>query len=55
MDWGLPADTDGLSLGLDHDHDALLPSGVGRAGVLRGQLVDNLPRRIALEPFDDPH
>jgi hypothetical protein len=30
MDSGCSADTDGLSLGLDHGHDALLPSGVGR-------------------------
>src|SRR3954467_5608586 len=51
---GCSADTDGLSLRLDHDHDALLPSGVGRIGVLGGQLVDDLPRRITLEPFDDP-
>jgi hypothetical protein len=51
---GCSADTDGLSLGLDHDHDAILPSGVGRTGVLRGRLVDDLPRRVALEPFDDP-
>ena len=50
---GCSANTNGLSLGLDHDHDALLPLRVGRTGVLRGQLVGNLPRRIALEPFDD--
>jgi hypothetical protein len=37
---GCSADTDGLLLGLDHDHDALVPSGVGRTGVLRGQLVE---------------
>jgi hypothetical protein len=51
---GCSADTDGLSLRLDHGHDALLASRVGRAGVLRGQLVDDLPRRFAVEPFFDP-
>jgi hypothetical protein len=34
------ADADGLSLGLDHEDDALLRSGVGRFGVLRWQLVE---------------
>jgi hypothetical protein len=43
-----------LSFGLDHDHDAFLSSGVGHTCVLRGQLVDDLPRRVALEPFGDP-
>jgi hypothetical protein len=46
-------DADGLPLGLDDGHDALLFSGVGRAGVLRGQLVDDLPCCLALDPFDD--
>jgi hypothetical protein len=27
---------------------------MGRTGVLRGQLVDDLPGRVALEPVDDP-
>jgi hypothetical protein len=51
---GCSDDTDGLPLGLDHGHDALLPPGVGRTGVLRGQLIDDLPRRTAVELFDDP-
>jgi hypothetical protein len=51
---GCLADTDGLSLGLDHGHDALLFSAVGPADVLHGQLVDDLPRRVALNPLDDP-
>jgi hypothetical protein len=42
------ADAHGLLLGLDHGHDALLLSRVRGAGVFDGQLVDDLPRRIAL-------
>ena len=51
---GCSADTDGLPLGLDHGHDALLRSGVGRAGVLDGQLVDDLPRRVARRAIRRP-
>src|ERR1700722_8985024 len=47
-------DTDGLLLGLDHGHDALLLPRVGRADVFGGQLVDDLPGRVALKPFCDP-
>jgi len=35
------ADADGLSSGLDDGHGALLSSGIGRAGVLRGQLAES--------------
>src|SRR2546423_3608458 len=48
------AETDGLLLGLDHGHDALVSSRVGRTGVLRAQPVDDLPRRVAVDPLDDP-
>jgi hypothetical protein len=48
------AHPEGLRLGLDHGHDALLPSWVGRPRVLDGQPIDDLPGRVALNPVDDP-
>jgi hypothetical protein len=47
-------DTDGLLVGLDDRDDAFLVSGIGLAGVLRRDLVDDFPRGVALEPFGDP-
>jgi hypothetical protein len=44
-------DADGLLVGLDDGDDAFLVSGIGLAGVLRRDLVDDLPGVIALEPI----
>src|SRR6476620_3578676 len=48
------AHADGLLLGLDDGDDAFLVSGVGLAGVLRRDLVDDFPGGVAFEPFGDP-
>src|ERR1700722_17636902 len=47
-------DTDGLLLGLDHGHDALLLPRVGRADVFGGQRVDDPPGRAPPNRFCAP-
>src|SRR5215813_12535667 len=53
-----PADgsghADGLLVGLDDGDDAFGVSGVGLAGVLHRDLVDDVPGGVAVEPFGDP-
>src|SRR5690606_16549740 len=48
------AEAHGLPLRLDDGDDAVLVAGVGLAGVLRGDPVDDLPCVVAVEPFHDP-
>src|SRR5262249_59495711 len=53
-----PADgsghADGLLVGLDDGDDAFGVSGVGLAGVLHRDLVDDVPGGVAVEPFGNP-
>src|SRR6185312_10803467 len=48
------AHADGLLVGLDDGDDAFLVPGIGLAGVLRRDLVDDFPGDVAFEPFGDP-